>query len=290
MKTAVVIPNWQGRKLLEENLPAVLKVGFDEVIIVDDASTDGSVDFLKNNFPKVNIVVHKKNKGFASTVNDGVAATNSEVVFLLNTDVIPVKNIIEPTLKHFSDPKVFGVSLSEVDYSYAVSKVAGGFVGHGPGPHSNEAHNTFWISGGSGAFRRTMWNKLGGMDTMFNPFYWEDLDLSFRAQKHGLKLIWEPKAVVEHKHESTINTKHFSKRYMDYIKERNQLLFHWKNLDLTWLLTKHVPGLIWRLRKPGYIVPIALALIKLPHLIVRRIKERKESKVSNEEIFNQTKS
>ena len=290
MKTAAVLPNWQGRELLEKNLPAVLKVGFDEVIVVDDASTDDSVNFLTTNSPTIKIVRHKKNKGFASTVNDGVAATNAEVVFLLNTDVVARKNIIEPTLKHFSDKKVFGVSLAEAGYSYAISKVDAGFVGHGPGPRTNEAHNTFWISGGSGAFRRSMWEKLGGMDTMFNPFYWEDLDLSFRAQKRGWKLIWEPKAQVEHKHESTINTKHFSKRYMDYIKERNQLLFHWKNLDLTWLLTKHVPGLIWRLRKPGYIVPIALALIKLPHLIVRRIKERKESKVSNEEIFNQTKS
>lgn len=285
MKTAVVIPNWQGRKLLEKNLSAVLKVGFDEIIVVDDASTDDSVEFLQKNSPTVKIVRHKLNKGFSSTVNDGVKATNADVVFLLNSDVVPEKNIINPCIAHFADPKVFGVSLGEVGYSYAIPKIEGGFVGHAPGIVSKEAHSTFWISGGSGAFRRAMWEKLGGMDEMFNPFYWEDIDLSFRALKRGWKLIWEPKAGVVHKHESTINTKNFSKKYMDYIKERNQLLFHWKNLEIGWLLSKHLLGLLRRLGNPGYSVVIFLAILKLPQIIVRRIKEGKEARLKNEEIF-----
>lgn len=285
MKTAAIIPNWQGRALLEKNLPSVLRVGFDQVIVVDDASTDDSVEFLQKNFPIVQIVRHKENKGFASTVNDGVSASTADIVFLLNTDVVPNANIIKPTLLHFSDPQVFGVSLGEVGYSYAIPRVKNGFVGHTPGPKSEKPHNTFWISGGSGAFRREMWQKLGGLDEMFNPFYWEDLDLSFRALKRGWKLIWEPKAKVEHKHESTINTKHFSKKYMDYIKERNQLLFHWKNMEFWWLLTKHLPGLLMRLTHPGYAVPVVLALLKLPQVIVRRIQDKKEEKVSNEDIF-----
>lgn len=290
MKTAVIIPNWQGRRLLKKNLPSVLRVGFDEIIVVDDASTDDSVSFLQENFPTVHIVRHKKNLGFASTVNDGVTAANADVVFLLNSDVVPDKNILNPVLGYFSDPEVFGVSLGEVGYSYAVPQIKDGFVGHAPGPQSNKAHDTFWISGGSGAFRRTMWKKLGGMDTMFSPFYWEDTDLSFRALKRGWKLIWEPKAQVVHKHESTINTKNFSKKYMDYIKERNQLLFHWKNLEWSWILRKHIWGLLWRLKNPGYFVVILLALVKLPQVIVRRIQERKESKLKNEEVFIQFQS
>ena len=290
MKTAAIIPNWQGRDLLERNLPSVLKVGFDEVIVVDDASTDDSVDFLQQNFPTIHIVRHKENKGFSSSINDGVKATSADVVFLLNTDVVPSKNTLKPALKHFLNQDVFGVSLGETGYSYAIPKVDAGFVDHAPGPRSNESHNTFWISGGSGAFRRSMWQKLGGMDTMFNPFYWEDIDLSFRALKRDWKLVWEPKAQVMHKHESTINTKNFSKKYMDYIKERNQLLFHWKNLELGWLLTKHIPGLLWRLRHMGYFVPVFLALVKLPQLIVRRIKLGKEAKVSSDEILKQSQS
>lgn len=287
IETAVIIPNWQGRKLLERNLPFVLKVGFGEVIVADDASTDDSVDFLKTHYPTVKIVRHKKNKGFSSTVNNGVAASSADIVFLLNSDVVPEKNILPFVLKHFEDDAVFGVSLREKGYSYAIPKIENGFVGHQMGTDSDQACDTFWISGGSGAFRRSMWVKLGGLDTLLNPFYWEDVDLSYRALKRGWKLIWEPKAVVKHKHESTINSRYFSVRYLNYIKERNQLLFHWKNLKLGWILNKHVPGILWRLQHPGYIVPVLLALLKLPQVIVRRIQEAKEVKIADEEILSQ---
>lgn len=271
MKTSVVIPNWNGKSLLEKNLPSVLKVGFDEVIVVDDASTDDSVSYLKQNFPQVSLIMNEVNKGFAYTVNRGVENASGEVVFLLNTDVIPGKEIISPVLTHFQDPEVFGVSLAEGGYSFAVPKKEFGFLGHGPGEKTDNPHNTFWISGGSGAFRKSMWDKLGGMDLLFSPFYWEDLDLSYRAQRMGWKLVWEPRALVVHNHESTINTKNFKKKYLDYIKERNQLIFHWKNLPLTWLLTKHILGLLKRLLNPGYFVVILLAAFKLPEIIIKRL-------------------
>jgi len=153
------------------------------------------------------------------------------------------------------------------------------------GSETDKPHNTFWISGGSGAFRKSYWEKLGGLDTMFNPFYWEDVDLSYRALKRGWKLLWEPKAIVEHRHESTINLKYFSARYLNYVKERNQLLLCWKNLNLGWIVSKHIPGLLWRLRHPGYIVPVLWTLMKLPQVIVRRIQEAKEVKVTDEEVF-----
>lgn len=289
-KTAAIIPNWQGRNLLEKNLPKVLSVGFNEVVVVDDASTDDSVEFLQRNFPSVHIVRHTKNQGFSSTINDGVKATDSEIIFLLNSDVVPEKNILNPVLKHFEEEDVFGVSLHERGYFYAVPKMENGFVGHQMGPKTDKPHSTFWISGGSGAFRRSMWQELGGLDTMLNPFYWEDVDLSFRALKRGWKLVWEPQAVVEHKHESTINLKYFSKRYLTYIKERNQLLFHWKNLNLSWLIFHHIPGVLWRLRHSGYVVPVFMAILKLPQVAVVRAENMKKAKLTDDEVFKQFRS
>lgn len=270
-KTSVIIPNWNGKALLEKNLPSVLKVGFDEVIVVDDASTDGSVSFLKQNFPQIKLIENPRNRGFAYTVNKGVVSASGEIVYPFNTDMVPQSGILEPVLKHFEDPNIFGVSLAEEGYSYAIPKLEFGFLGHGPGEKATVAHPTFWISGGSGAFRKSMWDKLGGMDGLFSPFYWEDLDLSYRAQRMGWKLIWEPKAKVIHKHESTINTKHFKKKYLDYIKERNQLIFHWKNLPVSWLLTAHILGLLKRLMHPGYFAVLFLAISKLPQIIVKRL-------------------
>lgn len=283
MKTSVVIPNWNGKSLLEKNLPSVLKIGFDEVIVVDDASTDSSPAFLKTNFPEVKVLKNPKNRGFAYTVNKGVASASGEIVYLFNTDMVPREGVLEPVLKHFENPGVFGVSLAEEGYSYAVPKLEFGFLGHEPGGKTDKAHDTFWVSGGSGAFRKSMWDKLGGMDLLFSPFYWEDLDLSYRAQRMDWKLVWEPRAKVIHKHESTINTKHFKKRYLDYIKERNQLIFHWKNLPLSWLLTNHVLGLLKRLLNPGYLVVILLALIKLPEIIIKRLTTKHQ--LSHEEVI-----
>lgn len=284
MRTTVVIPNWNGKSLLEKNLPRVLAVGFDEVIIVDDASTDDSVDFLKNKFPQVKLIQNERNRGFSYTVNRGVNEARGDVVYLFNTDMVPQSGILKPVLMHFEDPQVFGVSLAEEGYSFAKPKKEFGFLGHEPGERTDKAHSTFWISGGSGAFRKSMFAKLGGLDILFSPFYWEDLDLSYRAQRMGWKLIWEPEAKVIHKHESTINTKHFKKRYLGYIKERNQLIFHWKNLPVRWLLTQHVLGLLKRLLNPGYIVVIFLALLKLPQIIIKRLTTHYP--VSHKDVLN----
>lgn len=287
MTTSVVIPNWQGRSLLEKNLPLVLKSGFDEVIVVDDASPDNSIQFLKENFPQVRVIQHDKNKGFAESVNDGVAASSGEIVFLLNLDVIPQVNIIEPVLRHFQDDKMFGVSLHENGYGWSLPEVEDGFLAHKPGKETAKPHPTFWISGGSGAFRKIYWERLGGMDTMFSPFYWEDLELSYRALKRGWKLVWEPRALVLHEHESVINPKYFDVKILSWVKDRNQLLVTWKHLTFGQLLLWHLPGLLRRLRKPGYWVVLFLALMRLPKVLKGRIIEWREAKLSNEEVIRQ---
>lgn len=288
MTTSAIIPNWRGRELLAKNLPSVIKCGFDEVIVVDDASLDDSNEFLVKNFPSVQIIKHEKNEGFVKSVNDGVAAADGDIVFLLNLDVTPQGNIIGPVLKHFEkDDAVFGISLHEKGYGWARPTLAGGFIAHLPGRETEDYHETFWVSGGSGAFRKSLWDKLGGMDTLFSPFYWEDVDLSYRALRRGLKLIWEPEAVVLHKHETTINSEHFNPKKLSWIKDRNQLLFTWKHLTTWELISIHFPGLLKRLTKPGYWIVLLMALSRLPQLMKGRIIEGREAKLSNAEILQQ---
>jgi GT2 family glycosyltransferase len=294
MNVSIIIPNWNGKDLLEKNLGFVLKAKKNkknkilEVIVVDDGSTDDSVRFLEKNFKgRIKIIRHKVNRGFASAVNTGVRMAGSPLVCLLNTDVIPSENFLVDVLPHFLDAKVFAVSLHEEGYGYAVGKFEDGFIVHAPGKQKKKVVKTFWVNGGSGVFRRDIWMSLKGMDEkLFSPFYWEDTDICYRALKRGYQLLWEPNAHVVHQHESTISTNNFKKKKLDLIKERNQLLFIWKNLTSPMLMKRHVVGLSKRLmRHPGYIKVFLAALFKIGLVKKLRNKEKKETKVSDEAIF-----
>jgi len=296
---SIIIPNWNGRVLLEENLPLVLKAknykknNIKEIIVVDDKSEDESLKFLQSNYKKkVKIICHRINRGFSAAVNTGVRMAKGKLVCLLNTDVKPSKNFLMVCLKHFKDPKVFAVSFHEKGYRAAVGKFEDGFIVHAPAAKAERAIPTFWANAGSAVFRRTTWLKLKGMDErLFSPFYWEDIDISYRAMKRGYSILWEPNAKVIHKHESVINPSNFNTRRLNLIKQRNQLLFIWKNLTSPILFKKHLRGLVKRLaRRPGYIFVFFAAFIKLRTVLKERSREKKESTISDEAIFAQFKN
>lgn len=291
MNISVIIPNFNGRQLLEKNLPKVLiakknkKNNILEVIIVDDASTDESVNYLKEGFNKdIKLVIHKTNRGFASAVNTGARSAKGDLICLLNTDVIPSINFLETIVEDFEDPQVFAVSLHEKGYGPAGGKFSNGFIIHEPLPESTKTEISFWASGGSGVFRRDIWMKLKGMDEDLMPFYWEDIDLCYRAQKRGYKILWEPKANVIHFHESTY--KNIDQKYLQKMKERNYLLFNWKNITSNALIKRHIVALVKKvLSHPGYIRIVLLARKKWTKLVEERKIEIKETKVADEAVF-----
>ncbi|KKR70230.1 MAG: hypothetical protein UU12_C0026G0003 [Candidatus Woesebacteria bacterium GW2011_GWA2_40_7b] len=293
MKVSIVIPWCNTEWLVQKNLPAVLaaarnsKNNILEIIIVDDGSKDASVSAIEDKFPDIKLIRHKINRGFSASVNTGVRASKGELVCLLNSDVIPQIDFLEAVFIHFRDPKVFAVSLNEDgEFGWAKGVFESGFINHSPGPKSTTPHKTFWVSGGSGVFRRKIWMELGGMDErLFSPFYWEDLDLSYRAMKRGYQLIWDPNAKVEHKHETTM--KRLPQEYVNRIRERNQLLFIWKNLTSIRFTRKHILGLVKRVvTHPGYLRIVIMALIKIGPVLKARVKETKEAKISDELIFS----
>ena len=121
-------------------------------------------------------------------------------------------------------------------------------------------------------------------EKLLSPFYWEDIDLCYRAAKRGWINLWEPDANVIHKHESTISK--FSRKYVETIRERNQLLVLWKNLTSPYLFRRHIFGVFRRIiRHPGYIRIILMALLRIRTVLKARAKEKKEGKVSDEAIF-----
>lgn len=291
MKTSIIIPNYNGEILLTKHLPKVLlaqknkKNGIDEIIVVDDASVDKSVDLIKQKFPEVKLIRHKVNRGFSASVNTGVRGSKGKFLVLLNSDVSPKSNFLVSALPHFKDENVFAVSFHEIGYGWAKGKFEGGFIVHQGENETDKTHESFWASGGSAILRRSHWLDLGGLDEKLFKFYWEDVDISYRAQKRGLKILWEPKSVVYHQHESVTSVR-FSRKKLARMQETNQLLFIWKNLTSANLFRKHITGLFRRLaQNPGYLVIVLGALRNWRSVLKARKKEKKETKVSDEAIF-----
>lgn len=290
---SVVIPNWNGVDLLSKNLPLVIAASHKntnivEIIVCDDGSTDGSADFIQASFPQVKIVRRDTNGGFSKAVNDGVAAATGELVCLLNSDVSPNKDFLISTTDLFDDPNLFGVSLHETGFGPAKGFIKNGFVEHGPLPQKRKPSPTFWVSGGSAVFKRSIWNKLEGLDAdLYSPFYWEDIDICFRAMKRGHSLLWDPDGLVNHEHETTVKRTKYSQMRRSRIVQRNQLRFIWKNITSRRIFIRHIKGLVTRLvHHPGYSVIVFFALLKIHSIVRSHVREARESKISDESIFS----
>lgn len=247
----IVLPNYNGRELLEKNLPKVLKAtkkwgGQFEIIIVDDGSKDNSVAFLRKNYPQVRLIIHKKNQRFGVACNNGIKAAKGEIVILLNTDVVPQGNFLEPLLDNFKDDKVFAVGCKEksknergevIFSGRALGFFKKGFLVHRRAKDQRKK-NSLWSASGSAAYRKKIWQILGGFDPLFKPAYGEDLDLSYRALKSGFKVLFEPNAQVFHQHETT-NKEALGERVIKIAAFKNQILFVWKNITDYDLLLSH---------------------------------------------------
>lgn len=263
-KLSIIIPSYNGLELLKKYLPLVIKWSplNTQIIVVDDASSDGSVAYLKNlskQYSHLTLIVNQENKGFIYNCNLAAKTAKGDLLVLLNNDVKPTKNFLDPAIRHFKDNSVFAVSLNEQGKSWARIFWQKGMISHGPGEKSSKTHISAWASGGSAIFRKSMWEELGGFDPMLMPFYWEDFDIGIRAWKNGWKILWEPQAKVFHNHETTMSK--LNQDYVLSIKERNHLLVTWKNIDTLKLFLSHLKNIIHRtLKHPGYTVVIFRAV------------------------------
>jgi GT2 family glycosyltransferase len=166
---SVVIPNWNGRDLLAKNLPSVVEaLAFNpdnELIVVDNASTDGSAEFLRETFPAVTVLALESNLGFGGGSNAGIRAARHDVVLLLNNDMRLAPGAAEALLGGFSDPRVFAVT-SQIFFSDPAKRReetgltqgqwAGGQlrVDHRADDQVSERFPTFYAGGGSSAYDR----------------------------------------------------------------------------------------------------------------------------------------
>lgn len=264
-KISVVIPAWNSEQQLRKNLPEVLKAAAQvdaEVIVVEDASTlDTSLAYLRSLGSRIQVLANQHNLGFARTVNKGVAAAKGDIVVLLNSDVAPEPTCFRRLEQYFHDPALFAVTLNSGE-GYAGGVWQRGFLTHFPISSSSTTPSpSLWASGGQAAFSREKWQKLGGMDPLFAPFYWEDVDLGYRAWQRGWHILFAPDARCQHNHEQSVIKEYYGQSVLKTAL-RNQALFVWKNITDTgmiWDHLRHLPGFC--LRHPRVCLQASMRLL-----------------------------
>lgn len=238
---SVVIPNYNGARLLQENLPSVISAveewdGPREVIVVDDCSTDDSVAVISRLFPTVRLLVNRTNQGFSRTCNLGLAEARHPLAFCINTDVRVEPNLLAPVVRHFADDSVFAVTpniLSEREgknQGIVVGLYGKGFIkgGFAPLEQRGGVRENLYAIGACVAYDMAKFRALGGFEELYTPYLFEDVDICFRAWKRGWRSLYEPGATVHHYNSATIGQA--GKRRKRTVYFRNRFLFHWLNL------------------------------------------------------------
>lgn len=235
-----VIPTYNGKELLAKNLPILFRVLENtsvpfEVIVVDDGSSDDTLEYVSSAFPQVNLITLEDNSGFRAAVERGVESSEGDLVFLLNNDVEVCEGFLDPLLEHFDDDNVFQVApISLLDDRETIGEgpkwayMERGLVRfeklHSEVAFPKTVTETIFVSGGQTLIRKDRYLELDGLDDLYDPFYWEDVDLSYRAWKRGWKSLVEPRSVVVHPRGQTINQNQtIESRALQTVKDRNRL-------------------------------------------------------------------
>ena len=252
-KLAIVILNWNGKNWLEKFLPSVVEFSDDaDIFVIDNASTDNSVEFLKTDFPSVQIVINSTNFGFAGGYNEGLKQIDAEYYCLLNSDVEVTNNWIQPILSLFEknldiaaiQPKILsytdknkfefagaaGGLIDNLGYPYCRGRVFDE-VEEDKGQYDDETE-IFWASGCALFIRsKDFWNQNGFDERFFA--HQEEIDLCWRLINSGRKIFYTGKSKVYHVGGGTLNKQSAQKTYLNI---RNNLSMMLKNLPFPKLI------------------------------------------------------
>ena len=308
IKIAVVVLNWNGKAWLEKFLPNLLKNSLEATIFMaDNASTDDSVDFVKNNFPNVKIIVNASNGGYAKGYNDALKQIDAEYFVLINSDIEVTEGWLSSIINLMdSDKKIAACQPKLLDYNnknkFEYAGASGGFIDNLGYPFCrgrifddleqdrgqyNDAIEVFWASGACFFVRASHFNVIGGLDEDFFA-HQEEIDLCWRLKNKGYKIMVQPKSVVYHVGGGTLNAGSPFKTHLNF---RNNLFMLFKNLPTSALFTTisirlvldGVAALTFLSKKKGlqHVLAIAKAhfifYFEIPKLIIKRQKIKQKN-------------
>ncbi|SNZ00080.1 glycosyltransferase family 2 protein [Flagellimonas pacifica] len=247
MKVAIVILNWNGRALLERFLPSVIAYSQGaNIYVVDNASSDDSVNFLKNEYPQIGVIQNTTNGGFAKGYNDGLQHIDADIYCLLNSDVEVTPNWLNPILGTFNNiseaaiiqPKILDLNRKEY-FEYAGA--AGGFIDKLGYPFCrgrifqalekdegqyDDTKEVFWATGACMFIKKDVFNLLNGFDEDYFA-HQEEIDLCWRAKNNGHKVYYVGNSKIYHMGGSTLKNMDPKKTFLNF---RNSLYSITKNL------------------------------------------------------------
>lgn len=253
MKVAVVILNWNGKKLLEQFLPSMLASSKDDadIYVADNASTDSSIDFIKTNFPDVKIIENEKNGGYAKGYNDALKSLKADIYALVNSDIEVTQDWIKPIIAEFERSKNTAIIQPKLlDFKdkkkFEYAGAAGGFIDFFGYPYCrgrifleleededqyNDTVDIFWASGACFFIRAEVYHKLGGFDEHYFA-HQEEIDLCWRVQNEGYKIKYVGTSTVYHIGGATLHESHPRKTFLNF---RNSLFSVLKNVPRRYL-------------------------------------------------------
>jgi len=303
IKIAVVVLNWNGKAWLEKFLPFLLKYSLEaSVFVADNDSTDDSVDFVKNNFPSVKIIINAINGGYAKGYNNALKEIDAEYFVLINSDIEVTEGWLSSIINLMdSDKKIAACQPKLLDYKkrnfFEYAGASGGFIDKLGYPFCrgrifddiekdkgqyNDAIEVFWATGACLFVRASNFNEIGGLDESFFA-HQEEIDLCWRLKNSGYKIMVQPNSVVYHVGGGTLNTGSPLKTHLNF---RNNLFMLFKNLPTPYLFTiiparlvlDGLAALSFLNKEKGlqHLLAIAKAhflfYFKIPHLILKRQK------------------
>ena len=246
MKLAIVILNWNGKKLLEQFLPPVIAHSKEATVYVaDNASTDDSVSYVKSEFPSVKIIQNKVNGGYSKGYNDTLKRIEADIFCLLNSDVEVAENWLTPIMDVFEkesntaiiQPKILDFNKKD---SFEYAGAGGGFIDKYGYPFCrgrifntiekdlgqyNDTTEIFWASGACLFIRSKIFNELKGLDERFFA-HMEEIDLCWRAKNMGYSIKYVGNSEIYHVGGATLKNTNPQKTYLNF---RNSLFALTKN-------------------------------------------------------------
>jgi len=248
-KVAVVILNWNGKKLLEKYLPSVIEHSQQaQIIVADNASTDDSIAFLKENYPHIRIIQNKENLGFAQGYNQALSQVDAQYYVLLNSDVEVTENWISGIIDLMDkDPKIASCQPKLMSFEnrdeFEYAGAAGGFIDYLGYPFCrgrvfnhleqdkgqyDDVKEIFWATGAAMFVRASLYQSFGGLDKDFFA-HQEEIDLCWRLKNAGYKIFYYPHSVCYHLGGASLNKTSPFKTFLNF---RNNLYLLYKNLPL----------------------------------------------------------